>query len=173
MIDPNYGISVSVNILEAVAEDFRAKNGDNALAGKALAKNRPGLKNDTRTHQGPTRISNNGQRLEFRPPLPRQWADLYSTWNMAFVTNSELTTAWPYYLVKLLIPSVSGYHDHPEKYLYARVTALYAHINYAINTEANEGFPINWSNKALTQFWGRINRISARDYENQLANVFQ
>ena len=68
---------------------------------------------------------------------------------------------------------VVRYHEHPGKYLYARVTALYAHINYAVNNKANEGFPINWSNKALTQFWGRINRFNARDYENQLANVLQ
>ena len=76
------------------------------FSGSVLAKHRPGMTNDTRTHQGPTSISCDGQKLELRPPLPLQWADLYSTWNMAFITNSELTLAWPYYMVKLLIPSV-------------------------------------------------------------------
>ena len=79
-----------------------------------MAKNRPGLKNDTRTHQGSTRVSYDGQRVEFRPPLPRQWADLYTTWNLAFVTNSELTKAWPYFFVKLLIPSVIYCFDDKE-----------------------------------------------------------
>ena len=64
---------------------------------------------------------------------------------------------------------MSGYHDHPERYLYARITALYAHINYGVETKANGGFPIDWSNRALTQFWGRINRKSANNYEEQLA----
>ena len=81
------------------------------MKGKSLAKHKPGQSNDTRTQQGETRISEDGQKLEFRPPLPRQWNDLYSTWNLAFVTNTELTPAWPYFMVKLLIPSVSPCTD--------------------------------------------------------------
>ena len=60
---------------------------DNALAGKTLALNRPGLQKDNQTQAGPTKVSKNGQRIEFRPPLPSLWADLYSTWNMAYVTR--------------------------------------------------------------------------------------
>ena len=44
--DPNYGTAVSVNIYEAVAEDIRTRNGDNAIAGGVLAKHRPGLESD-------------------------------------------------------------------------------------------------------------------------------
>ena len=63
------------------------QNVDNALAGKTLALNRPGLEEDKRTMAGPTEISENGQMIEFSPPLPSLWADLYETWNMAYVTR--------------------------------------------------------------------------------------
>ena len=53
--------------------------------------------------------------------------------------------------------------------LYSRITALYAPINYGVETKANSGFPIDCLNRAQTQFWGRINRKSARNYEDQLA----
>ena len=62
-------------------------NIDNALAGKTLALNPPGLEEDKQTKAGPTRISENGQMVESRPPLPGLWADLYSTWNMAYITR--------------------------------------------------------------------------------------
>ena len=43
------------------------------------------------------------------------------------------------------------------------------YINYGVETKAKNGFPINWLNRELTQFWERINRKSARNYEDQLA----
>ena len=49
--------------------------------------NPPGLEEDKQTKAGPTRISENGQMVESRPPLPGLWADLYSTWNMAYITR--------------------------------------------------------------------------------------
>ena len=49
--------------------------------------NPPGLDEDKQTKAGPTSISENGQMVEFRPPLPGLWADLYSTWNMAYITR--------------------------------------------------------------------------------------
>ena len=60
-------------------------NLDNVIAGKTLAMNRPGLEENKCTMAGPTTISKNGQMIEFRPPLPILWADLYESWNMAFV----------------------------------------------------------------------------------------
>ena len=75
---------------------------------------------------------------------------------------------WPYYLVKLLIPSVSGYHDKPEEYLYPRITALYAHIINEITIKANGGPMINWKIEEISQTWGKFNRASGKDYEIQL-----
>ena len=76
-----------------------------------------GQSEDIRTGAGPTRFSEDGQRIEFRPPLPRQWADLYQTWNMAFISKYP---DFPFFMAKLLIPSVSGYQGRPENYLYPR-----------------------------------------------------
>ena len=115
---------------------------------------------------GPTKLSKNGKIIEYWPPLPKQWADLYTTWNLAYVTRYN---AWPYYFAKLLIPSVSGYHEKPEGYLYPRVTALYAHIIYAMTVyyKGHDGPKIDWTD-ALTHSWGRSNRENARDYQKQL-----
>lgn len=130
-VDSNYGGNqVTIKIIEAVAEDMRSGNFNNAAAGKflifwksypsnlnpkiyisgqTLSTNIPGLENDPRTQQGPTTISKDGQKIEYRPPLPRQWANLHSTWSMAFLTSSKHNNAWPYLIVKQLIPSVSPY----------------------------------------------------------------
>ena len=75
--------------------------------------------------------------------------------------------------MKLLIPSVSGYQDHPENYLYPRITALYAKTIHTININAKGGPKINWKNDEFTQTWGRFNRASAKDYEQQLKRVVE
>ena len=46
---------------------------------------------------------------------------IISTWNMAFVSNYP---DFPFYLAKLLIPTVSGYHSNPEGFLYPRHKSL-------------------------------------------------
>ena len=67
------------------------------------------------TGSGPSKLSADRQAIEYAPAYPMQWADLYTTWNLAFVTNSK---SWPYAFTKLLIPSVSGYHhlDNSDYY---------------------------------------------------------
>ena len=126
-VDPIYpDNSLIVNILEAVGEDNRIGNHDNALAGTTLAKYPCGSeKFDPQTGAGPTMLSSNGQSVTCRPPLPLDWANLYSAWMVAFMTKYE---EFPYYLPKLLIPSVSGYQYKPEDYLANRAIALYAYI---------------------------------------------
>ena len=75
---------------------------------------------------------------------------------------------WPYFLVKLIIPSVTDYHDHPEGYLYSRVTALYAHTINSLSIRVKGGRNMDWKSEEFSQAWGRFNRASARDYEKQL-----
>ena len=89
------------------------------------------------------------------------------TWNMAFVSRY---TDWPYFMVKLLIPSVSGYHDNPNGYLYSRVLALLSHIVNSLMVRSMGGSSINWKieDEALALSWGRSNRKSAEDYKRQL-----
>ena len=59
------------------------------------------VQTDNCTGAGPTRLSLDGKTLGLFYPFGRQWADLYTTWNLAFVTNFR---NWPYMMVKLLIP---------------------------------------------------------------------
>ena len=88
-----------VKILEAVREDERLGNHDNAIVGTTLAKYPCGVSNfDPLTGAGPTTLSTNGQSTTCRPPLPLEWMNLYSAWNIVFVTKfSDI----PYYLIKL------------------------------------------------------------------------
>jgi len=58
--------------------------------------------------------------------LPRRWADLYTTWNLAFVSHYG---DFPYLMTKLLIPQVNGYQDSPEEYIYNRLLALYCQLH--------------------------------------------
>ena len=160
------GPYTSYNIFQAMVQDVLENHMDNSLVGKTLALNPPGQE-DNATMSGPTTISENGQILEIYPPLPNQWADLYQTWNMAYTTRYK---TWPKFLVKLLIPSVSGYHDKPDgQYFYARVLALYSHIIQRIAEKTNfEKNGFDWKSEALSKSWGKSNRQSAKDYENQV-----
>merc|ERR1719278_61996 len=111
----SFGINpLVVNIMEAVLEDERNRNFDNAEAGIILAKFPHTKEYNNKTGSGPCHLSRNLQVLECPQPLTRHWADLYSTWNLAFVS------AFPdfvYYLPKLLIPSVSDYQGNPAGYI--------------------------------------------------------
>ena len=44
-----------------------------------------------------------------------------STWNLAFLSN---TRDFPIHMTKLLIPTVSGYHDRPEGFLHSRESSI-------------------------------------------------
>ena len=80
---------------------------------------------------------------------------------MAFISNYP---DFPFFMTKLLIPTVSGYHDHPEGFLYPRITALYAHLNFV-----NGGtIKMDWTSSDLTRFWGQANKHSADNYTKLL-----
>ena len=145
-----------------MAEDTRLLNIDNALAGQPLLQLGSGGKRGDMAKFA--RLSADGRTVETRPPLPLQWADLYTTWNAAFVTKFP---NFPYFLVKLLIPTVSDYQDYPEAFIHQRVPSLWAAINYHIGYMGLGGHNFDWSTKALTQSWGKVNKESAADYSKQ------
>src|SRR5205085_6311394 len=117
--------TLPLNIAEAALEDFRLKHLDNARTAMPLLFNRPGIKKlDPKSHNGPTRFSDDGKGILYAPPLPRQWDDLYSTWNLAFVSHYPNA---PYFFAKLVNPQVGCYQQLPEGYLYNRALALYLH----------------------------------------------
>ena len=157
---------LSVNILEAMALDAKLGNWDNAAAGWALAKHRAGGAEDAATGAGPARFAPDSDAIEFNMPLTKEWADLYSTWNMGFVSHYSY---FPYVMAKLLIPEVSDYQDKPNEYIYDRALALYAHLHFSLFGRSGHGEvsvnSMNWATDELTDHFGEVNRASANDYD--------
>jgi hypothetical protein len=162
--------TLSINILEAVLQDSIVGNYSNAYAGWVLAIHRPGTKTrDPKTGNGPSYWAPNKKAVCLAPPLPLEWANLYHTWNLAFC--SQFPT-FPYVITKLLIPCVSSYQKEPEAYIYHRVMALFAYLNYAFLWRADRvmnglGGP-RWGDKTLQKLWGTVNAEAAQKYLHQL-----
>jgi hypothetical protein len=97
--------------------------------------------------------------------FPEQWADLYSTWNLAFVSHYP---EFPFVMVKLLIPFVANYQRHPEEYIYRRALALWVHLHHLYLGRADQARTgqeaIVWNDVELTKLWGRVNREAAVEY---------
>ena len=157
------------NIMEAVFADWAEGMFANGYAGVILAKYAPGKKDpNPKTGEGPTCFSDDGHAIWLNMALPRQWTDLYATWNLAFVTGYEN----PYMMPKLLIPSVNNYKDAPAEYIYNRGMALYTHIHFMafrrvdfLNAGQEE---IAWPDKHLRKFWGTANKRYARQYDSEV-----
>ena len=151
-------------------EDERNRNFENAETGVILAKFQHTKKYNNKTGSGPCHLSRSRQCLECPQPLTLHWADLYSSWNLAFVSGFP---DFVYYIPKLLIPSVSNYQDNPAGYIYTRLLGLYTYIHWRINwiqlNQKNQNKPIQWSEDSLTKAWGAANKISSQDYVKRLA----
>ena len=155
--------------MEAVLEDEGHGLVDNAETGEILAKYVHTTEHDNRTGSGPCQFSSSFKLMECSMPLPLKWADLYSTWNLAFVSNFQ---DFVYFLPKLLIPSVSGYQNNPTPYIWSRALALYTYIHWYINWNLFNDFDrIQWKQDSITQHWGSANKISKNDYVEMLADA--
>jgi len=117
-------------------------------------------------------LSADKKKIVLRISLQKKWNDLYSTWNMAFVSQFK---TWPFFLVKLLVPSVFDYTDHPGEYIYRRALALYTHIHYVFlgkkHYEKTGEENINWRLKEIPDLWGRVNRSSSKDYQDRVNKI--
>ena len=165
-------VILPLNILEAIAEDVRIGNRSNAISGWPIAVHAPGTKKlNPQTGAGPTHFSDDGKTLLFCMSLPKEWADLYTTWNLAFVSHYH---DFPFMMAKLLIPQVNDFQDAPEEYICNRGNSLYLHINHTIFgrvDRANAGQPeMNWKEESLSLLWGKVNRESAKKYNNEVKN---
>ncbi len=162
-----------VNILEAMLEDVRLGHRDNAASAWPLVKDRPGSwAREAKTGRIAARWSEDGKAILLSFALPRQWADLYTTWNLAFVSHYR---DFPYLMTKLLIPQVNGYQEAPEEYIYNRLLALYCQLHFEvfgyIDRTRQGRDAMDWHDEALTELWSSVNRESAKDYSeavNQL-----
>lgn len=173
---------VSLNILEAGADDALAGYVANARTSILLARTAAGLTSAaSEIHAGPARFSADRQAIRFSPPLPRQWMDLYVTWNLAFCATFEDA---PFFFAKLLIPRVIGSWCTPEEFVYNRALALYVQVYYGVFTRIDrsrrvaagecdaplETCPTSWRDRDLTVAWGEANLTSSRHYAASLAS---
>ena len=154
--------------MQGVGEDEARRNFDNAEAGLILAKFPHTRQYNNMTVSCPCHLSRSLQFLKCSQPLTLHWADLYSSWNLAFVSGFP---DFVYYIPKLLIPSVSNYQDNPAGYIYTRLLGLYTYIQWRINwIQYNQKYQtIQWSEDSLTKTWGAANKISSQDYVKRLA----
>lgn len=164
------GIAVAINILEATLTDFKSGNRSNAVAGWVLAKHKAGTKVlDKRTGAGPSGWSKDKKAIERVYPFPVQWASLYQTWNMCFVTRFG---DFAYILPKLLIPQVADYYSKPNNYIYNRAIALYIYLNFAsfdyVEKKKTKEPIIKWRDKKLSLVFGKSNKVMAQMYQEKI-----
>lgn len=173
-VAPQFGrVLLPMNIIEAMFEDIRLGNRDNAVSAWPLVKDRPGSwAREANTGEVAARWSEDRKAIVLSFALPQRWADLYATWNLAFVSHYG---DFPYWMTKLLIPRVSGYQDSPEEYLYNRVLALYTHLHYMgfgrIDLASQGRDAIDWHDEALTELWSSVNRESAEKYSEAVRQL--
>ena len=166
-------VLLPMNIIEAMFEDIRLGNRDNAASAWPLVKDRPGSRaREAKTDGVAPRWSEDRKAILLSFALPRKWADLYATWNLAFVSHYG---DFPYLMTKLLIPQVNGYRDSPEEYLYNRLLALYCHLHHMgfgrIDLARQGRDPIDWHDEALTKLWSNVNRESAEKYSRAVKSA--
>ena len=159
LVPADYGkLDLPLNIFEATAEDLSADRRNNAIAGAILGFHLPGVE--------PARFSDDGKAVLLFMPQAKAWADLYTIWNMAFVSHFEY---FPFVMVKLMIPQVNNIADLPEAYIYNRSLALYSHLHFSFFSQFDQlvsgQTPMNWYDEKLTKLFGRISKRSARHYK--------
>ncbi len=166
VIPADYGkLDLPMNIFEAVAEDLSVDRRENAKAGAVLAFHLPG--------QQPARFSDDGKAVLLTMPAPKAWADLYSIWNMAFVSHFSY---FPFVMVKLMIPQVNNIAEQPEAYIYNRSLALYTHLHFSFIGQFDMLMagrtPMDWYDPKLTQLLGHTAYKSAKHYKS-LVNDYE
>ena len=173
-VDPGFTrLLLPMNIIEAMLEDIRLGHRANAASAWPLVKDRPGSW-DRKAETGgvAARWSDVRKAILLSFALPRQWADLYATWNLAFVSHYR---DFPYLMAKLLIPQVNGYQDAPEEYIYNRVLALYCHLHFMgfgrVDFLRQGREPFDWHDEALTALWSTVNRESAQQYSDAIKRL--
>ena len=164
-LDATLNLGLTMNMLEAMWEDYKNGNGDNAEAGYEMAL-LDGLFDYTRQANRARKVDSTGTMYVFSP-IPRNWTDLYQSWDMDFIYQS-FSDSFPTVLMKLFTPCVANYPDNPSRYLVPRVIALYCQV-FRITAETVDGetgLPEmkNWTNKDFLEVWSKVNLIFAKRY---------
>ncbi len=147
---------LKTNILEATTADLSRGYLDNVKTGFILA-------------SSPVRkLWVEGPNLDVKQHFVDGWAELYQTWNLAFMTGNlkELDMMYP----KLLIPVLVN--AEPDDYLYRRGVALWVTASMILlqklqHTERPDFGPF----PEAARLWGSINLKYAREMANTIASL--
>ena len=164
---------LQANILEAVIVDLFEGFRDNARAGWILALHKTGRPSpNPATGAGPNSWSPDAQAICLRPPFPREWANLYQIWNMAFVSQMP---EFPYVASTLMAPAVADYAATPEAFMYSRVAALHLFLAWLLldRAESPDARPrrLPWNDPGLTRLWGACALDAALRYRDLVRNA--
>ena len=163
-----------LNIYEAILVDkyYKPTFKQNAKAARPLMKNSPSYFRDTILDVGPPKWSEDEKEILISLPLAKEWTDLYQTWNMAFMSRFK---SFPFFIVKLLIPSVNNYKARPKQFIYRRAISLYNHLHYFFLGDLYDqkhGIPsVEYNDLQLTKMWGENNLKAANEYSIKLKSI--
>ena len=129
---------------------------------------------------------------DLRPPLPRIWNNMYSAWNLAFVSAYPDS---PFFMSKLLAPIVHLYQEEGSQgiYLWPRVACLYIHMQHMIMARSVGGkgrWPVvlrigvsgrpelhkihgDWRSDFTTALFGTANKFATRQFYLRVEAVFK
>jgi hypothetical protein len=133
---------LTINILEATATEFLHGYLDNASVGKAISQDKV------------LSLEVTPAKKALRLGLSLDFARLYETWNLAFVTgNLEfLHILYP----KLLIPRVTLATG--QAYIYERVLALWLSIQFFLMADLQRVPHVRFTGQEdLASLWGKVN----------------
>ena len=165
---------VSMNILLAICQDIKDNNYYNAYAGFELMFERvnqkpiSGLNNNIDKPWIHNNILMGIKKLY--PALPNIWAQLYSSWNMAFCIGKYDILCF----AKLCTPILLTNHNS-GLFLNIRVCTLYLHLIFII-TNKQEKYNLllcNWNSNIITQLWGLINKFASEQYQNKIETIIK
>ncbi|MDC0344828.1 hypothetical protein OAN22_01590 [Alphaproteobacteria bacterium] len=168
-VDPDFlSFVLPANILEATLTDIFQGNFSNARAGWVLAVNGPGRSAITKAARV-LPMPAGYQAVESCCPFPRDWADLYGSWNLAFVATYSNA---PYFMAKLLIPSVlAPTITHPTTYMFHRGLPLYFQLRYILFNSIDQKKTwkkSTWNIPLLIAHMGKKNAETAALYRNKV-----
>lgn len=164
-LDAVANLGLTMNIFEAMWEDYKNGNVRNAEAGYEMAM-LDGLFDYTRQANRARKKDSTGTMYIFSP-IPQNWTDLYQSWDMDFIYQS-FPGEFPLVMMKLFTPAVADYPNKPSRYLVPRLIALFCQV-YRITVDAvngSSGLPEmdNWANQEFLKLWSDVNYIYAKRY---------
>lgn len=166
------GLFLQINVMEAMFQDALQRCEDNAHAGYPLFLHPSGRPAIEGLDNGLVRLTAVGGATHLpdrRPPFPRQWTQLYESWNLCFC--STYPNALDFYC-KLLAPCVTGkIRSRPGLYIHYRGVALFLHAQHEMLQRVARGRaepPVDQRNPILTRLWGEVNAQAAADYGQQV-----